>query len=1278
MCSDSPSTSRPLRDPIIRAAATATLCDMAKLDLLRDIEEIVGWIQNRLNDEEPAVVHFSLLTLKHLVFNEELEFDLVIRVLEKRLNVNMTDKSVVLGWNSLVLESFVMLLGEGGVEEEDSDNDAEQDDYAAPQITQQSAKAVSLLVELALSSELSLVEDDTERQHFDYSKTLIQRSTYSSLAGYSSQLLGLDSESIRRWNGIDMPGDDSEEGISISRYVQLREIALAGLQFTSQMYDSNDETEVDKEAIATDFSESVASIITTLVLFEEEVHGSFLFKGSSPSSTNKSDMGKTESRHRLSKAVVSSLPVLSMVQELFEDEPSPATATSFLCGTVGNDLANTKLSEILDPITECLSDIEPFADPSIQAIQISSIMLSMENVWKYIEMSGVSSKECFDEVVSQLEKWAETIGEYSHIALTSFALAVDEATQLWPSIADDVTTLQSKILEGRDNYLFESEDTKVLCISLIAAKMSRSADARVSEQLDFIEQSLLSHGGQSFGSLFGLAILVRHIFKDGRLNRSDPSDVWRQQQVQRIVSIFLVAINTCLAEQSESVSAFALAIKNGESSDDYVENDVLLVNDNSIAKMRCIMIGLGHTFSALSEISPVMTKGLLSVVENIPWKAGRAFALSAGYKSCIESGVLDQDCLTTVVTKISDLIQYSDGGSDRGEQLFALASMCSFSSDKAHTAMDLVKGALDEVLGDGSSSGSRDEKSMSILAGVALVGDVPGITSLNPNVYITTKKDLVIWTVELLKGIPSNESVERKVRDTSAIGLGALCALRRSSYTMKNARKAKSDKSSADRRLNFGHLIQAKDGSMMFSILNGVNNAHTVCVSTIHGDKRRIAATKKLSILLTTLQPIAMPGSFARIIEVILNDAHESELELKASCIELLTCQLESRRRVGSDRRGFLDLAARLAKITPLAINELMGVETVPSFVKALPDILRELPTSVGEEIARNVWTICLVELKSQFSGQSASEFLTGIKALLVSSNMLGQSGQKHSTSPALIRFLQKLVVTSVFDGLCTTAAPCDENATMSNTQQIWEAFRQCLEFIPQSDTDTFQSDITRDNLFGMAVCSGTLKGSTKVSRKVEAFIARQEWKDNEGQLIALYSTLAIAPHCSNELEMKESVLSLFEVMLVKGVDTLCMELLAVKIAFWWESQQLTQLDVLDTAVQRVSNMSSFLLTGNASFAFQSLDPKQLIEFANACIEDLPAKLAVLCKMWKISNDVANRATRIWSASLDGRNDVEEQSSQLLQRSDRALACMKDIVEYVNGGEVWCSSCEQR
>jgi hypothetical protein len=118
-----------------------------------------------------------------------LEFDLVVRVLEKRLDVDVSSVEKVLGLHKLVFEGLVGLLGHGGLQEEDEDDDG----GGPPTVTSQSIKAVTLLVELALSPQLSidrsLGQDDDEDFH---AKVRIQKRIYSSLARYSAVILGFD------------------------------------------------------------------------------------------------------------------------------------------------------------------------------------------------------------------------------------------------------------------------------------------------------------------------------------------------------------------------------------------------------------------------------------------------------------------------------------------------------------------------------------------------------------------------------------------------------------------------------------------------------------------------------------------------------------------------------------------------------------------------------------------------------------------------------------------------------------------------------------------------------------------------------------------------------------------------------------------------------------------------------------------------------------------------------------------------------------------------------
>ena len=75
---------------------------------------------------------------------------------------------------------------------------------------------------------------------------------------------------------------------------------------------------------------------------------------------------------------------------------------------------------------------------------------------------------------------------------------------------------------------------------------------------------------------------------------------------------------------------------------------------------------------------------------------------------------------------------------------------------------------------------------------------------------------------------------------------------------------------------------------------------------------------------------------------------------------------------------------------------------------------------------------------------------------------------------------------------------------------------------------------------------------SAKATRNVEYWISLQKMKDVSlpDRRILLLSVLTIATHRWDDKEMKESILALFEVILVKGIDTMSFYLLATKVVF--------------------------------------------------------------------------------------------------------------------------------
>lgn len=1237
----------------------ATLSDLTKQDLIRDVEEIVAWIQLGLTDDEPAVSYFALVSLKYLVSNDDLEFDLVIRVLEKRLGINLSDVNSVLSvlGSDLLLEGFVMLLAEAGFEEEEDDDDEEQKGKESLRVSPQSVKAVSMLVELWLSD---------GRDHSE-SRARIQTHILKSLAGFNAQLLGLDAESIRAWSESDKSDDNVEEFAGKRRYDDIKQIALAGIQLATNQF-----------AVAENFSavedanvvESVSSIITTLLSFEEDLHGSSLYRTAASEKTSKI---KSDSRARVSKAALSSLPEYNMILQLYEDEPNASTATAVMSAMPANIEDSVSTDMVLSMLSELFNDIvcDRFTDPHLYAIQICALMECVEKLRMSVECAH-DQEDLIRGIVEEIETWIDTNGEYAYVTLALFALSISPVTESRPELADGVRNIQNTILEGCDTQMFDTEEVKLLCLCLVAAKMSNSADGRVTDVVDrlikFCEVTTQVDGQISFGVLFGMSALVNNLFQDGKhLNRLDASYTWRRKQVRRIFSLHLSLVNSCLTLPNSTITSLARCSEDGrllpELLDECAQLEELFVEERSLQTMRGLMIGLGQSFSTFAALDPDLSKCILGVIEKLPWTSGKAFALSAAYKSCIEVGIIDQGHVLNEASRLSKYCADDDDDPCVGHVLYVLANLCQLLPvEEMENVVDIVKKSTQAIIEGGGRNISSDGKQMAIFSLVSLIGEIKGLSNNfgSAGIHGCIKKDNVVSTAKVLRDIALSEGEDSKTKNAASIGLGLMSGMKDSDKKVKQKSR---DKSKYDHRVNFADLLQAKVDTMMFCIFQEISTSHSTLFATKYGQADRQAAVKKLSILLKSLEVIAFPGTFGgRLIEVVLSDSHQDETDLKKSCLGLLVAQLESRRRIGFDGRGFLDLYLRLSKMSPEGLYKLVGFMNVPIMITALPDVITQLPTSSGEELVLNLWTTCLYDLTHSLCAQSAIEFFSGLKSILVCS---GTAERKRAVSPAVLRGIQKLLTSNFFRDMCQYAGPSPKKcALISDAEALWIAYTACINEVADS-TAIGESDASKDNLFGMTTCSAVLKNKSKVLRKVEVYISRHQL-DSSLRLM-LVSLVALGPQFSTISDMKESILNMFDLMVVKGIDTLSLEVLAMKVSFWWESLSMNR-DILNDPLLQVSNLPSFLLTQNLSFKIQTWPSDLIIQFFDCCIVDLPPKLVFLCWHCKISDDVANRTMRILSSSAQ-QNTIGSNTERPAHRKIHALACMKSIARLLNGGE---------
>ena len=283
----------------IRIACAATLCEMAMMDVIRDVSNIIGNIQIFLSDEEHVVVHFAVLSLHHLVMVDELDFSMVIKVLGKKL-VKVHDIEAILQLSDCIFEPLVSLLGDG---EEGSSSDSESSSESGHEVDLQVQDSVSALIGLA--KELS-------DQSFESSKKKYLGLIYQSLTRYTSCSLGIDEEMIRcMLHSPDAANGDGE------RYDDLKFIILRGIDTVS--YESYEIKSV---------SQTASRLAMNVMQIEEAALGPTLWKNT-----------------KKKKSVDKTFQVPESAKE--------GSITQEIVGKIGNSLAHINSDRLL----KCLQDV---------------------------------------------------------------------------------------------------------------------------------------------------------------------------------------------------------------------------------------------------------------------------------------------------------------------------------------------------------------------------------------------------------------------------------------------------------------------------------------------------------------------------------------------------------------------------------------------------------------------------------------------------------------------------------------------------------------------------------------------------------------------------------------------------------------------------------------------------------------------------------------------------------------------------------------------------------
>jgi hypothetical protein len=277
----------------VQLAVAATTADLAREDCIRDPTDVIGWIQGFIGDAgwirpvstldrentpgKAALNYYAIRCLHHLVAAQELDYKLVLVVLSKRL-CNVHNIEEVSKLPPLVLESLILLLGDGELDDEDSEED---DKHKVVGVSPQVSRSVETLIKMWHIETLRLSHETDPILRTTMVKS--RGNIFYSLSKYSFEALGVDEEGVQEAvNAVSTILDEKTQSLSptADRYKRLEVMisdAISTLKTTKIKRESNKMSsgeDIDED----DEFHSFSAFISKILKFEEDCLGSTLWQ----------------------------------------------------------------------------------------------------------------------------------------------------------------------------------------------------------------------------------------------------------------------------------------------------------------------------------------------------------------------------------------------------------------------------------------------------------------------------------------------------------------------------------------------------------------------------------------------------------------------------------------------------------------------------------------------------------------------------------------------------------------------------------------------------------------------------------------------------------------------------------------------------------------------------------------------------------------------------------------------------------------------------------------
>ena len=1183
----------------LRIACSATLCEMAKMDVIRDLSNIIGNIQIFLSDEEPIVVHFAVLCLHHLIMVDELDFAMVIKVLGKKL-VKVHDVEAILQLSDCVFEPLVLLLGDG---EEGSSSGSEESSEGAYDVDLQVQESVSALIDLA--KELS-------NQSLESSKKKYLGLIYDSLTRYTSSSLGIDEDMVR--SVLHSPDEAHED---YTRYYDLKFIILRGIDAAS-----NDGIEI-KSVVQT-----ASRLAMNIMQIEEAALGPTLWKHNQKKHSSATKVKKTLA---ISNDVLMSLPRFQTIFDRYEDNPSLASGCAVLQCLQG--FGGSNLDGIMSLISDIVYDMQSQCDLLSNTFVIQSWIIGMSNVWHVIKLNYRDEEEIMgDIVVEKILAWSDEMGmnDIAYIGLSAFAYSVDG-----PKMNNLLDNAHAKVLEAYDMGDFDSDAAASIALGLVVLKNIQSASFQQvctrMEKLELKFKRSVDEGNLCFEAAHSMGLIIQALATmPTALKRNDISMMSR-----RIFSLLVMELGNFMDSKGFTFQTLAVCIQTNKPTTDLLkvcdnmkEAD-LSIRDDRHTTILNIIIALSIAMPYMLHLHSDFLRALYKIAIKMPWGSGKGLIIASIHRIHESSGLLDS-------TEFSDLFNnssmaFEQDQSDFNDAAFILAELSLKSKDTS--SLERCIRTLER-----SASVSRSFRVSTIYACLknvshtlpALFGSddcFVQISRLRPE----TSKEDVQKVVKILSNIADGPSEDSRARQAAVVSLGIISSMQYASsdnltsyYQVSTKIQQLTGSNSVNKKVQ--PLESAKEGSITQEIVEKT----VISLADTNTDQT-----------LKCLQNLSLPGSFAKFVEAML--ITNSSEELKESCVDVILGQINIERRSASDRREFVLISSSLARLSPTSFFSQLGKHGGFKFIRSLRKFIPQWTNNVIGESINTLLETCSQEHEILGTKLCMAILLKEIEAIIRS-----QSSQR-TMPPSALTNIQIVLIQKFLPTLCSCIGmPCSvEENTEDTDLNTWNAYFSCISHIPMTmlDSQSFfsfeESDGTSKNIVRACAISFLQKqgnlSSSNFSQLLRAqlWLAKQNPQNTDPMKQVYWRTAAQLSEAGQDMPpaaKKEFIHSLFEILLVNGLDSFCIDQLAIQVAFWdiYGSYHHPLLIFQPGAVLHQSNF-------------------QTKKLSNLLLRESPKVIGSLFRSLGISNWILNRVIQIVSKlSSDGSSQMGYDTTHLM------------------------------